>query len=93
MTHDLASSPAAWFKLKDWTAFRTLEGLQRRGGVSVDKLARLVMKEITDNGLDTNAKVKIGELPKGGYFVEDDGPGIDGTPEDIAHLFSISRDQ
>ena len=33
---------------------------------------------------------RVGELP-GGYFVEDDGPGIDGTPEDIARLFSIAR--
>ena len=57
-----------------------------------DKLTRLVLKEITDNALDTNALVKIGELrKKGGYFVEDDGPGIDGTPQDIARLFSIAR--
>ena len=94
MTHNsvLASSPAPLrFESEDWTSFRTIEGLQRRGGVSVDKLSRLVMKEICDNGLDTKTRVSIGELPKGGYFVEDPGPGIDGTPEQIAYLFSISR--
>ena len=37
--------------------------------------------------------VHVGELPKKqrGYFVDDDGPGIDGTPEQIARLYSISR--
>ena len=29
--------------------------------------------------------------PDGRYFVEDDGSGIDGTPEEIARLFSIAR--
>jgi hypothetical protein len=33
----------------------------------------------------------IGDLPGGGYFVEDDGGGIDGTSEEIAELFSIAR--
>jgi hypothetical protein len=46
---------------------------------------------LTDNGLDENAKVRIGELRNGGYFVEDDGRGIDRTPEEIAQLFSIAR--
>ena len=49
------------------------------------------MKEIADNGLDLGAIVALGELPGGGYFVADDGPGIDGTPEEIARLFSIAR--
>jgi len=51
-----------------------------------------VLKELADNALDEDAKVEVGELPnKGAYFVEDDGPGIDGTPEEIAQLFSINR--
>lgn len=80
------------FEREDWASFRTIEGLQQKAGVSKDKLARLVMKELADNGLDAGAKViNVGELPKGGYFVEDDGPGIDGAPEDIARLFSIRR--
>ena len=33
----------------------------------------------------------VGTLPDGGYFVEDDGRGIDGEPEEIARLFSIAR--
>jgi hypothetical protein len=79
------------FEREDWTLFRTVDGLQQKAGVPQDRLTRLVMKELTDNALDTNADVKIGELPKGGYFVEDNGPGLDGTPQEIAELFSIKR--
>ena len=61
------------FERADWTSFRTVEGLQQKAGVSADKLRRLVLKELTDNGLDTGASVNVGRLPNGGYFVEDDG--------------------
>ena len=79
------------FERADCTSFRTVEGLQQKAGVPADKLIRLVLKELTDNGLDTGAEVRIGELPDGGYFVEDDGSGIGGQPEEIARLFSINR--
>jgi hypothetical protein len=91
----LASSPAPGnlkFEREDWSLFRTVEGLQQRAGVALDKLTRLVLKELTDNGLDNNAEVSVGELPNGrGYYVDDMGSGIDGTPEQIAALFSIAR--
>src|SRR5215831_13788727 len=65
--------------------FRTVEGLEQ-------KPRRLVVKELTDNGLDEGGKARVGELPNGGgYFVEDGGKGIDGTPAEIARLFSINR--
>ena len=79
------------FEREDWSLFRTVEGLQQKAGVAKAKLPRLVLKELTDNGLDEGAEVRIGSLPKSGYFVEDDGHGIDGTPEQIAQLFSIAR--
>jgi len=79
------------FERDDWTLFRTIEGFQQKAGVSKDKLSRLVLKELADNSLDAGGAVEIGTLLKGGYFVEDDGPGIDGSPEDIARLFSICR--
>jgi hypothetical protein len=78
------------FEREDWTSFRTIEGLQQKAGVPKDALARLVLKELADNALDTGAKVRVGKI-KGGYFVEDDGPGIGGTPEEIARLFSVRR--
>jgi hypothetical protein len=85
------SSPAPQnlqFERQDWSLFRTIEGLQQRAGVPKSKLRRLVLKELTDNGLDENATVRI-RTTSDGYYVEDDGPGID--PEKVAGLFSISR--
>ena len=91
---ELASPPAPQnlkFERPDWSLFRTVEGLQQKAGVAKSKLRRLVLKELVDNGLDEDAKVRVGVLQGGGYFVEDDGRGIDGTPEEIAQLFSIAR--
>jgi hypothetical protein len=34
--------------LKDWTLFRTVEGLQQKAGVPVALLRRLVLKELDD---------------------------------------------
>ena len=76
------------FERADWTSFRTVEGLQQKAGVAQDKLIRLVLKELTDNGLDTGAEVTVGEYD-GGFFVEDEGPGLD--PDEIPNLFSIAR--
>jgi hypothetical protein len=89
-----ARSPALQnikFEREDWTSFRTVEGLQQKAGVAKSRLRRLVLKELTDNGLDNGDAVQIGPLPDGGYFVQDNGSGIDGTPEQIARLFSIAR--
>ena len=88
----LAPSPPVQnlkFEREDWSLFRTIEGLQQRAGVPKERLRRLVLKELADNGLDNGAAVRIGELPGGRYFVEDDGTGID--PEKVARLFSIDR--
>jgi hypothetical protein len=79
------------FERADWTSFRTIEGLQQKAGVTQSKLRRLVLKELADNALDAGAQVHIGQLPGGGYFVEDSGDGIEGQPEEIARLFSIAR--
>jgi hypothetical protein len=54
-------------------------------------LRRLVLKEVADNALDTGATVNVRALSGGGYFIEDNGPGIAGTPQGIARLFSIAR--
>jgi hypothetical protein len=77
------------FERADWALLRTVEGLQQKAGVPVRRLARLVMKELADNGLDEGGQVRVGKLPDGRYFVEDDGRGID--PDDVARLFSIAR--
>jgi hypothetical protein len=79
------------FERDEWTTLRTVEGLQQKAGVPKTKLRRLVLKELVDNALDTGARARIGPLPGGGYFIEDDGGGFAGSPEEIAHLFSIGR--
>jgi hypothetical protein len=85
------AAPNLKFEREDWTSFRHIEGLTQKAGVSADILSRLVLKEITDNALDVGADlVEVGELPqRRGYFVEHNGRGIDGTPGEIARLFSI----
>ena len=75
------------FERADWTSFRTFEGLQQKAGVAQDHLIRLVLKELTDNGLD-EGETRVGKVADG-YFVEDDGPGID--PDEVARLFGIAR--
>jgi hypothetical protein len=88
------------FEREDWTSFRTIEGLEQKAGVNRYKLRRLVLKELTDNGLDTGANVEVSQSIDINqddsnddvvYTVTDDGQGIDGTPEEIARLFSIRR--
>ena len=58
----VSSSPAAQslpkFEYEDWTTFRTIEGLSQNAGEAKDKLTRLVLKEITDNALDTNPAIR-----------------------------------
>src|SRR5262249_45028774 len=54
-------------------------------------LPRLVVKEITDNGLDSGAEVKIRSLPESGtYIIEEDGK-VSTARKDTARLFSINR--
>jgi hypothetical protein len=79
------------YQREDWTDFRNLATLIRRAGVPVKKLVRVVLKELTDNGLDHGGTTRCGEQDDGTFYVEDDGDGIPGTPEEIATLFSISR--
>jgi hypothetical protein len=50
----------------------------------------LVLKELADNALDTNTAIDYGGI-RDRYFVEDSGPGLDGTPEQIAELYSMVR--
>jgi hypothetical protein len=79
------------FERADWSLFRTVEGLQQRAGVAKADLPKLIIKELADNGLDEGATVSFGRTPSGGYFVQDNGRGIEGTPQDVARLFSIAR--
>ena len=76
---------------EDWTLFRSLNTLTQKAGVSADKIAMVVAKELVDNALDTGAKCDIGLIGNDGFYVEDDGPGIEASDNEIASLFSICR--
>ena len=87
------SKPAEFqFERPDWTLFRNVDTLSQKAGVSKDKLRRLVLKELTDNALDSGAgTVMVTEIDADTFRVADTGPGILGEPEAIARLFSVNR--
>ena len=78
---------------EDWALFRSVEGLQQKAGVPEGRLRRLVMKEVADNALDAGTRMTWGFVADSEdlHFIEDNGPGLDGTPEEIAGLFSVRR--
>jgi hypothetical protein len=87
-------TPIFKFERPDWTMYRSVGTLSQKAGVPAARLRRLVLKELTDNALDAGATVEVGddECDRGViYSVRDYGPGIDGTPADIARMFSINR--
>jgi hypothetical protein len=93
-TAELASLPGPPnFQRPDWSLFRTIEGLQQQAGVPKALLPQLVLKELVDNGLDAGERthVTIERLDGNCFAVTDDGPGIGGSPGDVARLFSIDR--
>lgn len=78
------------FKQEGWKDFRTFEGLSRKAGVAQMDLGELALKELVDNGRDAAGRTTWSATPDG-FYVEDDGPGLPGTDEEIAALFSVRR--
>jgi hypothetical protein len=86
------STSDALYHRPDWTMFRSVANIAMAAGVSVERLTMLAAKELTDNALDAGAsRPDVGLLPGGGFFVQDDGPGIQTSPEKIAYIFSFNR--
>src|SRR5262245_1893202 len=83
------NSPNFKFERPDWALFRSVGTLSQKAGVPKEKLRRLVLKELADNALDAGARVTVTESGAL-YTLQDDGPGIAGTPEEIARMFSRS---
>jgi hypothetical protein len=79
------------YEREDWTFFRTIETLSQKAGVPPGQLPKLVAKELVDNALDAAGSCRVFTLDPNGLMVDDDGEGIPGTDEEIAHLFSIRR--
>jgi hypothetical protein len=84
------------YRRDDWTEFCSLERLPQKAGVPLHLLPRLIPKELTDNALDELDKLdEAGDcriaIVGNGFVIEDDGAGIPGTDDEIADLFSVSR--
>lgn len=77
------------FEREDWKLFRNLDTLCQKAGVAKDSIPKLVVKELVDNGLDTGTNCEVGILPNNGFYVQDDGDGID--PNMLKDFFSINR--
>lgn len=87
-----AEAKSSEFKLErpDWVMFRSVGTLSQKAGVAAHKLRPLVIKELVDNALDAGANVRLDQVGDK-YVITDDGPGIDGTPQEIGRMFSIGR--
>lgn len=81
----------SYFEREDWTLFRSLETLGQKAGVPREKIPRLVAKELTDNALDAAESCTFKVLKTGRFHVKDEGPGLPGTDEEIAAMFSVAR--
>jgi DNA topoisomerase VI subunit B len=82
---------------QDWLLFTSPNTLPQQAGVPLRYIRRLVLKELADNGLDmarhsgTAGEVSIHQDGPHTFTVRDNGPGLPGTPEQIASLFSLNR--
>jgi hypothetical protein len=91
------------FERPDWILFRSVDTLSQKAGVPKKLLRRLVLKELTDNALDAGGGVIAFAVDEQGqpivgncgachrFVVQDTGPGLSGSPDEIARLFSIRR--
>lgn len=81
------------FEREDWVLFMSLGTLGQKAGVTQDRLAEVVIKELVDNALDAGADPALVEARYDApiFVVRDHGPGIAGTDVSIAELFSIRR--
>jgi hypothetical protein len=90
-------APELLFEREDWTLYLSLAHLPQKAGVDAEQLARLVVKELTDNALDAadmagrSGEVGV-QVTDGNLTVTDQGTGIaDATPESLARIFSVAR--
>ncbi len=79
------------FSREDWTLFRNLNTIAQKAGVPLQKLRKLVIKELVDNALDESGDAEFGKIGDNTYWVQDNGTGIPLDADGIADLFSINR--
>jgi hypothetical protein len=57
----------AYFEREDWTLFRNVQTIGQKAGVPPEKIPRLVVKELVDNGLDVADSCEFGPLDDEGH--------------------------
>ena len=77
------------FVREDWKLFRSMDTLPQKAGVTIEKMGLLVAKELADNALDSCGNCEVGALGENGFYVKDNGAGID--IDKLPELFSINR--
>lgn len=89
-------SEQSYFTRADWTQFRDFSRISAMAGVARKLLPQVVAKELADNAMDAGGDVRFGHMASAPgevtFYVEDDGPGFDGSDEEIADHFSIRRE-
>jgi hypothetical protein len=75
--------------------FRDPNRISNKAGVAFERLPKAAVKELCDDALDASGDAVFGLLEVTDdavtFFVADTGPGLDGTDEQIAELYSIRR--
>ena len=89
-------SPASeLFRRDDWMEFRDPNRISNKAGVAFEQLPKVVAKELCDDALDAAGAAEFGLLEVTSdavtFFVADSGPGLGGTDEEIAELYSVRR--
>src|SRR5688500_7061883 len=74
---------------QDWGLFLDPDRLPQKAGCPPERLRAMVLKELTDNGLDAGAEVTIEQVDADTWLVADDGPGLDRGQ--IVRLFAVNR--
>jgi hypothetical protein len=76
------------YETEDWRLFTDLATLPQKAGCQPAYLGEIVLKELTDNGLDNGGEVSL-DYAADTWIVSDSGPGLD--PREVPRLFCVNR--
>ncbi len=75
----------------DYLDYLTPDGLTRISGVREKYHIALAIKELVDNAIDSSEGYCSIDWGNNDVSISDEGPGIPGSDEEIAYLFSVNR--
>jgi hypothetical protein len=77
------------YQIDDWQEFTNPATLPRKAGCDPDEIGRVVLKELTDNALDSGAASVTLDGDEHSVTVSDNGPGLDRAT--ILRVFAVNR--